>query len=65
MWLEHFQEKVSFNWQVLMLVAECLLFLSAFGPVCSLKVRYLNLVSFFASVKHRKNGDVVVIQLRW
>ncbi|USD95799.1 hypothetical protein CTT30_06750 [Vibrio coralliilyticus] len=51
MWLELFQVKVSFNWQALMLVTECLLFLSTFGQVCSLKVRHLNLVSFFASVK--------------
>ncbi|USD33731.1 MULTISPECIES: hypothetical protein [Vibrio] len=29
MWLELFQVKVSFNWQALMLVAECFLVLSA------------------------------------
>ncbi|USD46716.1 hypothetical protein CTT30_06035 [Vibrio coralliilyticus] len=39
--------------------------LNALGHICSLKVRYLNLVSFFASASHRKNSDVVTIQLRW
>ncbi|MCG9685217.1 hypothetical protein L1D31_22125 [Vibrio sp. Isolate23] len=31
MWLEHFQVRVSFNWHVLMSVAECFLVLSALG----------------------------------
>ncbi|USD95743.1 hypothetical protein CTT30_06380 [Vibrio coralliilyticus] len=38
---------------------------SALGRACSLKVRYLNLVSFFVSANHRKNSGGVVIQARW
>ncbi|USD46735.1 hypothetical protein CTT30_06155 [Vibrio coralliilyticus] len=60
MWLELLHVKVSFNWQVLTLVGECILFLSAPAQVYSLAARYLNLVSFLASMNHRKNSDVVV-----
>ncbi|USD95746.1 hypothetical protein CTT30_06395 [Vibrio coralliilyticus] len=65
MWLKRFQVKVSFNWQALMLVAECFLVLSALVQVYSLVISYLNLLSFLASANHRKNSDVVVVRLWW